>query len=297
MTKKLLVTGFNGFVAGSVIAHAKEKWEVHGIDLTENSTNDPHIHYHQLDLLDDQKLSVLFQKIAPNAVIHTAAMANIDLCQNNQVKAGQINVGITKTIARLCKEAGAKMVLCSTDTVFDGEKGNYRETDVTNSINFYAETKIKAEQIVLSTSSNNVVARLSLVMGLPVMGQGNSFLADTIEKLKKGIQIPFPANEIRTPIDVITLGSALVELAGNQFGGIIHLAGNTKINRYLMAREIAVTLGYSPELILCTDSNTMEGRAPRPNDASMDNSLAKKILRTPMRSLSEGLMLTLNFKI
>lgn len=297
MTKKLLVTGFNGFVAGSVIAHAKKKWEVHGIDLTESSTNDPDIHYHQLDLLDDQKLSGLFQKIAPNAVIHTAAMANIDLCQNNQEKAGQVNVGITKTIARLCKEAGAKMILCSTDTVFDGEKGDYHEKDVPNSINFYAETKIKAEHIVLSTSSKNVVARLSLVMGLPVMGQGNSFLADIIEKLKKGIQIPIPANEIRTPIDVITLGGALVELAGNQFGGIIHLAGNTKINRYLMAREIAIALGYSPELILCTDSNTMEGRAPRPNDASMDNSLAKKILRTPMRSLSEGLMLTLNFKI
>ena len=64
-----------------------------------------------------------------------------------------------------------------------------------------------------------------------------------------------------------------------------------------MAREIAFTLGYPLDLILSTDSNTMKGRATRPNDASMDNSLAKKILRTPMHSLSEGLMLTLNFKI
>jgi dTDP-4-dehydrorhamnose reductase len=294
---KLLVTGFNGFVAGSVIAHAKGKWEVHGIDLVESPTNDPYIYYHTLDLLDDQKLTELFHKIAPDAVIHTAAMANIDVCQNNQERAEQVNIGITKTIARLSHESGAKMILCSTDTVFDGTKGNYLETDAPNAVNFYAETKVKAEQIVLSTSNKNVVARLSLVMGLPVMGQGNSFLADTIEKLKKGIQIPFPANEIRTPIDVVTLGSALVELAGNQYGGIIHLAGSTKINRYQMAREIAATLGYSPELILSTDSNAMEGRAPRPNDASMDNSLAKKILKTPMRSLSEGLALTLNFKI
>ena len=98
-------------------------------------------------------------------------------------------------------------------------------------------------------------------------------------------------------LDVITLGSSLVELAGNQFGGIIHLSGNTKINRYQMGLEIASALGYPINLILSIDSNAMPGRAPRANDASMDNSLAKKVLTTPMRTLAEGLNLTLNFKI
>ena len=180
--------------------------------------------------------------------------------------------------------------------MFDGIKGDYTETDAPHGVNYYAETKIKGEQIVLSASPGNVVARLALVMGLPVIGQGNSFLADTIEKLKKGLQVPFPENEIRTPVDVITLGSALVELAGNRFGGIIHLSGCTKINRYQMALEIATTLGYPTELILGVNSNAMPGRAPRANDASMDNSLAKRILKTPMRTLAEGLNLTLNFK-
>jgi dTDP-4-dehydrorhamnose reductase len=294
---KLLVTGYNGFVAGSVIAQAKGKWEIHGIDLAEISANDPQFFYHKLDLLDEKKTVDLFRKISPDAVIHTAAMANIDVCQNNQERAVEVNIGITKTIARLSHEMGTKMILCSTDSVFDGTKGNYSENDIPDPINFYAETKVKAEQIVLSASDKNVVARLSLVMGLPVMGRGNSFLADTIEKLKKGILIPLPANEIRTPIDVITLGRALLELAGNQFSGIIHLAGNSKINRYEIAREIAVTLGFSPDLVQSTDSNAMVGRAPRPNDVSMDNSLARKILRTPLLSLSEGLELTLNFKM
>ena len=63
-----------------------------------------------------------------------------------------------------------------------------------------------------------------------------------------------------------------------------------------MALEIATTLGYPRELILRVNSNAMPGRAPRANDASMDNSLAKIILKTPMRTLAEGLNLTLNFK-
>jgi len=189
------------------------------------------------------------------------------------------------------------MIVCSTDTVFDGIKGDYLETDASNGVNYYAKTKIEAEKIVLGASSKNIVARLSLVMGLPVLGKGNSFLADMIEKLKKGETVKFPANEIRTPVDVVTLGSALAELAGSSYGGIIHLSGSTKINRYQMAILIAEQLGLNPELIEGTDSNALAGRAPRPNDASMKNDLAVKLLKTPMRTLAEGLDLTLNYKL
>jgi len=209
--------------------------------------------------------------------------------------AGKVNVGITKALTDLCRTNGAKMIVCSTDTVFDGKKGMYTEDDVPNAINFYAETKIETEEIV-NSYDNGVVTRLSLVMGLPVMGSGNSFLARTIEKLKQGESVKFPSNEIRTPVDVITLGSSLVELAGNDFTGTMHLSSNTKITRYEMAQQIAEKLGYSKDLIVATNSNAMEGRAPRPNDASLDNSLAKKILTTPMRSLLEGLELTMNYK-
>lgn len=294
---KLLITGLNGFVAGSIIAHARKKWEVHGVDVSETVGLPAGIRAYQLDLTDKEKVAILFHQIKPDAVIHTAAMANIDVCENNKELAWKINVEITQTIAELCKESGIRMIVCSTDTVFDGKQGHYTETDKPHAVNYYAETKIEAEKIVLATSTKNIVARLSLVMGLPVMGKGNSFLADTIEKLKKGEPIKFPENEIRTPIDVITLGSALTELAGSSFGGIVHLSGNTRINRYKMAIQIAETLGFPAELIIPTDSNAMAGRAPRPNDASMDHSVATKILQTPMRSLSEGLNLTLNFKL
>ena len=293
---KLLITGSNGFVAGSIIAQAKSDWEIHGISRAESTAKEPGVVYHALDLTDEKGFTDLFNEINPDAVIHTAAMANIDVCQVNQEQAEIVNVGVTKSIAMICKKRGVKMVFCSTDTVFDGIKGDYVEADGPHAVNFYAATKIKAEQLVLSASPQNVVARLALVMGLPVIGKGNSFLADMIGKLGKGIEIPFPANETRTPVDVITLGSALIELAGNQFGGIIHLSGNTKINRYEMGLEIATTLGYPTNLIISADSNAMPGRAPRANDASMDNSLAKQILKTPMRTLAEGLKLTLNFK-
>ena len=279
------------------MAQARNSWEVHGVDITETKGLPANVTAHQLDLTDKEKVAALFQQIRPNAVIHTAAMANIDVCENNQELAWKVNVGITEAISEQCKTMGIKMIVCSTDTVFDGIKGHYSETDAPFAVNYYAKTKIEAERIVLAASAKNVVARLSLVMGMPVMGKGNSFLAETIEKLKKGETVKFPENEIRTPIDVVTLGAALTELAGSDFGGIIHLCGNTRINRYKMACHLAKMLGFDSRLVEGTNSNALAGRAPRPNDASMENGLAKSILQTRMLTLDEGLDLTLNFKM
>ena len=199
------------------------------------------------------------------------------------------------------------MILCSTDTVFDGTKGLYTEDDAPHAVNFYAETKVEAERIVRETVPNGVVSRLSLVMGLPVLGAGNSFLAKTLDALKRGEQVKFPANEIRTPVDVITVGRAFLEMAANDFTGTIHLAGSTRINRFEMACQIAEELGYSRDLVAATDSNAtkssltsdfvaMPGRAPRPNDASLDNAKARRVLDTPMQTLMSGLDLVLRTK-
>ena len=106
----------------------------------------------------------------------------------------------------------------------------------------------------------------------------------------------FPKNEIRTPVDVITLGRAFLELADNDFTGTVHLAGSTRLDRYDMACRIAERLGYSASLVVATDSNAMEGRAPRPNDASLDNSKARSILKTPMQNLMDALDLVLTSK-
>lgn len=294
---KMLVTGANGFVAGSVIAQAAGNWEVHGIARTVTGNKNNPLNHHVCDLVDSGKFTKLFERLQPDVVVHAAAIANIDFCQDNRETAKSVNVDVTRTVAELCKSSGTKLVFCSTDSVFDGIKGDYSEEDATNPVNFYAETKVQAEQIVLEASAKNVVARLALVIGLPVSGKGNSFLIDMINKLNRNEKVNYPQNEIRTPVDVITLGAALVELAGNDFHGTIHLSGNTKINRFSMANYVAGVLEFPEEtksLILGTNSNAIAGRAKRPNDASMINDKAKQVLKTPMLSLADGLALTLN---
>ena len=298
MTRKLMVTGYGGFVAGSVVWQALRSggWDVHALSLIEKPEERERFHCIQFDLCDAAMLEEEFKRVRPDAVVHTAALADIDFCQNNQADAERVNVEATRNLARLCAESGVKMILCSTDTVFDGKKGMYTEEDAPCAVNFYADTKIRAEGIVRETVPNGVVTRLSLVMGLPVLGAGNSFLAKTFDAWKRGETTKFPENEIRTPMDVISIGRAFLEIASGDFTGTLHLGGSTRINRYEMACQIAERLGYSRELVLATDSNAMPGRAPRPNDASLDNSKARRVLKTPMQTLMSGLDLVLEMR-
>jgi dTDP-4-dehydrorhamnose reductase len=296
MKKRLLVTGYGGFVAGSLIWQAGHEWDVALFSRRKSAKERDRFRCWQFDLRDTAALRENFAAVMPDAVVHTAALADIDYCQSHHDLAEQVNVGVTRELARLCGDSGAKMIHCSTDSVFDGGKGKYIEHEDPRAVNFYAETKIRAELAVREQVPLGVVARLSLVMGLPVLDAGNSFLTKMITALKAGQEVRVPENEIRTPVDVITLGRALLELAANDYSGILHLAGETRLNRYDMARRIAEHLGYSPALIVATDSNSMEGRAPRPIDVSLDNSKAHSVLDTPMLTLMDGLDLVITSK-
>ena len=200
---------------------------------------------------------------------------------------------MTRELAELCEDHDIRFVFLSTDTVFDGERGLYSEDNPAHPVNFYGATKVRAEDAVTSVGGNSVIARVALVMGLPVLGVGNSFVSRMIAALDSGKNATAPSNEVRSPVDVITLGRALVELAGNDVQGRIHLSGNDVLNRYDMMLRIAARMGYAPDRIVAQDPSGIPGRAPRPRDVSLSNAKARAVLQTPMVGLDEGLELIL----
>src|SRR5437867_2264080 len=222
--RKLMVTGANGFVAGSVLAQAGDEWDVHPISRGQPPERWGGQHWHVSNSLEGDQLGRLFREVQPEAVIHTAALADIDFCQAHPDLARAVNVELTRSLAELCADAGMRLVFCSTDTIFDGEHAPYDEEALPGPVNLYAETKVEGEQIVGRLGAQAVIARLSLVIGLPVLGAGNSFLARMIGSLKQGQIVGMTEREVRTPVDVITVGHALLELAAGKQQGIFHLA-------------------------------------------------------------------------
>ncbi len=289
MSKKILVTGASGFVGGSVLHHAPTEWAMHACSRSPLSGAPANVTHHAFDLADKARTSEVVAAVKPDAIIHIAAIANIDYAEANQEETALVNTETTGRLAALAAEHGARFLFCSTDNVFDGVDGFYNEDALVSPVNFYGRTKVAAEVLAHEALENSVIVRVALVIGMPIMGSGNSFLVKMEENLREGKEIQIPENEVRSPVDVITLGKSLLEFAGNDFTGTINLAGSTGLNRYEMAKQIARKLGHSEDLVVPTDSNAMPGRAPRPNDVSLDNALAKETLKTPMRDLDEAL--------
>lgn len=294
MPKRLLLTGANGFVAGSIIEAALSDWEVHAVSRGPVPQERPGLVWHSFDPLDMDAFHDVFHEIEPATLIHAAAIADIDFCEANRELATRVNFEYTRDLADLCWDHDTRFIFLSTDTVFDGERGMYTEKDLPRPINFYADTKVRAEQAIEDFGGNYVIARVALVMGIPLWGEGNSFVTRMANTLKEGKQVTTPESEVRTPIDVVTLGRALVELAGNAYRGILHLSGNDRLNRLVMMRRIAERLELPSENVVSHDPTGIPGRAPRPRDVSLDNSRAKSVLTTPMLGLDDGLELVLS---
>ncbi len=282
MKQRLLLTGAAGFVGGNIIREAGATWEIHGVDRITVENGPENVSWHNVDLLDANAVRELFAAVRPSAVVHTAAMSDIDYCEANPETARRINVGVTELLADLCREFDSKIVYFSSDSVFDGERGLYREDESPVPVNEYGRTKVQAERVVMNRSPSWVIVRPSLVMGLPVGEIGNSFLWRMIGDLKKGEQIAFPQAEIRSPVDVITLSRAVLELAERTICGHFHLSGNDGMTRYEMAQRICDKLGYSRERVIDKKPAIATGRAKRPPNVTLSNEKAKLLLRTPM---------------
>lgn len=293
---RLLLTGAGGFVGGSVVAQAGPEWEAHALTRGGAPLERDNVRWHALDPLNFDALDRAVRGIAPDVIMHAAAIADIDFCEAHRDEALRVNVEWTRRMAALAVELGARFLYLSTDNAFDGEHGPYAEEDRPVPANFYGRTKVMGEEITSALAVPWVIARVSIVMGLPLGGAGNSFLSRMLAKWEKGEAVGVPPVEVRSPVDVVTLGRVLLELAGNDFTGFIHLSGNDILNRCDLVRRIAKRLGYPEDWVVPNDPVLLPGRAPRPRDVSLSNAKARRALRTPMRGVEDGLDLILSMR-
>ncbi len=296
MNRTILLTGGGGFVAGNIISQNRSRNIIEAVEQREVPITGEHLTWHILDLRDSAQLRHLFHRVKPDVIIHTAAISDIDYCEVHREIAESVNVGVTGTLVDLCVESDVRLIYFSSDSIFNGQKGGYVEEDIPEPLNFYGRTKVAGEKIVQQGCRNWVIIRPSLITGLPLLDAGNSFLWRLINELKQGKKVPFPKEEIRSPVDSVTLSRAVLELAENDFKGILHLAGNDTLTRFEIARQIVRKLGYPPDLVVDKKPQVTTGRAPRPRDVSLNNAKARSVLKTPMLDLAEALDLIIENK-
>lgn len=286
---RLVLFGGGGFVGGNLARAAlAQGWSVDIVDALE-LPGVPGAAWHRADITDGAAVRALIAEIRPDAVVDLAAVADIDRAEREHELAWAVNVEAARVIASSCAQAGAHMLYFSSDAVFEGTAARYAEDDPLDPVNYYGRTKAEGEKAVRDAHPAAAILRISLALGFPVTA-GNSFLAGLEAGLKAGKEITAPRDEIRTPVDVFTLASCVLELARMRFAGVIHIGSTDSIDRATLTQKAAVLLGY-PDARIVTASATLPagGRAPRHRNGIIAVDKARGLLRTPLLTAEQAL--------
>jgi dTDP-4-dehydrorhamnose reductase len=230
----------------------------------------------KLDLEDLEGVAHAVRSIRPDAVIHSAAYTDVDGSELHRDRAYRVNYLATRALARASGSIGAYVVYISTDYVFDGERGMYKEDDVPSPVNFYGLSKLMGEVAVESIlPGKSLVVRVSGLYGYSPTGKRN-FGINALEKLLKGEEVGAFHDQYLSPTYVPFLARRIVEVLERRLTGTLHLAGE-RLSRYEFALLIAKVLGRDPGLVKPVSMSELKLPAKRPRDSSLDTSRARSM--------------------
>ena len=251
---RILIVGGSGFI-GRHLVRRLSAGSAHDITATYRSrppASDGNA-WHRVELTNSAELERIFRQARPGMVIHLAALADVMTAEREPERAAAVNVAATSEIARLSELCGARLLFVSTEYVFDGERGLYREDELPNPVTQYGRTKRQAEQQVAELATHWSILRTSIVYGWPEPGQRN-YAPLLIESLLKGQSWHAPTDVYRTPVYVEHLADAIAAMTGVDVGGILHVAGADWVSMHDFAVSIARAFNLDEQLVIPTDS-------------------------------------------
>ncbi len=283
----ILITGASGFLGCYLCRTSSHQQAITALFHHHAVTALP-VAAHALDLGDAPRLQRFLLTCKPALIVHSAANSNLDDCEKRPQEARRLNVEATRLLAEYAGQQHARMIFISSDMVFDGRQGFYRENDPVHPISLYGHTKVAAEEHVRALCPDHVIIRTALIYGRPLYG-GTSFSHWLESRLRQGVVSPLFHDQYRTPIWVQDLADAIWQLASSPFTGTIHLGGDNRIDRYQFGLELCRLAGYDAGLLQRVSMNDVPSPAPRPVDVSLATDLAQTVLHRRLLSTVEGL--------
>ncbi|MBS1250400.1 MAG: dTDP-4-dehydrorhamnose reductase [Chloroflexi bacterium] len=273
---RILVTGASGLLGLNVALEAAGEHTVFGVVNT-RPLETKEFHVLQANLLNKGEVERVFEASRPDWVIHCAALANLDACERHPTLAHKLNAELPGLIASTAKERGARLVHISTDAVFDGQKGNYKETDQPHPLSVYARTKLAGERAVAEAypkvtdhapsaatqASAAIIARVNLY-GWGLSGK-RSLAEFFFNNLQAGKSVMGFTDVYFSPLLANDLGNILLNMLAENLQGLYHVGSQKSLSKYEFGVKIAENFGFDPNLIRPTalaDAGLGASRSP-----------------------------------
>ena len=274
---KILITGSNGLLGQKIVQQLKKKNKSFlATSLGVNRNPDcPNSFYSPLDISNQYEVNKVIMDYNPDAVIHTAAITNVDYCETNPDLCHEVNVTATAHLFEAAQKVGSHFSALSTDFVFDGKKGNYKESDQPNPLSVYAHSKVDAERILINSAYKN----WSVVRTIIVFGEGNNLSRSNIvlwakDALSSGNELNIIDDQFRAPTWADDLAWACIRIAELHKTGIYHISGPETFSIYELVLRVAKFCDLDTKSLNKTTSESLNQAAKRPPKTGFDLSKA-----------------------
>lgn len=290
---KILITGANGLLGQKLIellGHDPAKLVLATgqgpcriLHLSDNCR------YQTLDISQMEEVQKVVNEFQPQAVIHAAALTNVDECELNPEKCQLLNVTATNFVLRASETVNALFVHLSTDFIFDGDHGPYDEEAVPNPISIYGHSKLEAEKLVQKAKCPWAIVRTILVYGIAPGLSRNNIVLWVKSSLEQGKTIQVVDDQFRTPTLAEDLADGCIRIVNHKATGIFNIGGKELLTPYAMAQATAHYFHLDSSLIQKASAATFSQPAKRPPRTGLVIDKAKEILGYDPHPFSEGI--------
>ncbi|HZU86473.1 MAG TPA: SDR family oxidoreductase [Anaerolineaceae bacterium] len=284
---RYLITGASGLL-GLNLALKLDKISASVIGVSyQQDVKQPPFEIITCDLSQPGVIPQLLADTRPDVVIHCAALTIIDACENQPETARRINAGVPGDFAAECAKKNIQMLHISTDAVFDGERGNYREEDTPNPLSVYALTKLEGEQNVLRANPQALVARVNF-FGWSLNGQ-RSLAEWFFNNLSAGNPVNGFNDIFFCSMQVNDLVDTLLEMIGLRLNGLYHTLSSQAMSKYEFGVRLAGLFDLNPDLIRPISWKEGGLKAARSPNLTLRTDKLAAALGHPLPSMEHGL--------
>lgn len=239
-----------------------------------------------LDIMDPDAVRRVVADVRPDAILLAAAEPHVERCEREPDATRRINVDAARAIAEDAERTGALLVVFSSEYVFDGSRGRYREDDTVRPLNEYGRQKVELEAIARSVR-RHLVCRTSGVFGWEPACK--NFVCQLERSLRAGRPFSVPSNQLITPTYAPALADAVAALIDLGTNGTAHVVGPRILPRTAFAELICRAFDLDPSLIVLRPTDDLGLTAPRPRWAGLADDKLRSILGHPLADPADAL--------
>lgn len=242
-----------------------------------------------LDITNAAQTSEVICQARPDVVVHTAAMTNVDQCETDREGCWNANVTAVKHVVNACEKSNSFLIHVSTDFIFDGTYGPLDELAIPKPVNYYGESKLAGERVVMNSNLDWAIARTVLVFGITNDMSRSNIVLWVKKSLEEGKTINVVNDQWRTPTLAEDLAMGCRLIAKQKKKGIFNISGEGMMTPYDIAIETAKYFNLDQALIRKADSSTFKQPAARPLKTGFIIDKAKRELGYKPHTFQEGL--------